>query len=230
MAYDFHTTMNHDHKAGRHAGTKARDAEGRRGFSLVELLIALAITAALLTAVMVSLNTSFMAYQATTEVASTHTISRLAMQRILALVRTGHDFGPYPTNPLDTDLASDFIEFATPSGQVLTIQWVEEADAGAGFSDGEALYVIVTDPYTSIQTPYKLLEGVKAQYRPLNDPDDPGGRIKPFALQYQKGRHLYRATIDLTVVPDDNMSVALDGRNTDVIRLVASAMPRAQMY
>ena len=43
----------------------------RRGFNLVELLLALVISAALLTATMVALNASFMAYQATTEVAST---------------------------------------------------------------------------------------------------------------------------------------------------------------
>ena len=49
-------------------------------------------------------------------------------------------------------------------------------------------------------------------------------------MQYEKGRHLYRATIDLMVVPDDNMSVMLDGNNTETIRLVASAMPRLETY
>ena len=48
----------------------------RRGFNLVELLIALAISATLLTATMLALAASFMAYQSTTEVASTHTLSR----------------------------------------------------------------------------------------------------------------------------------------------------------
>ena len=36
--------------------------------------------------------------------------------------------------------------------------------------------------------------------------------------------------IDLTIVPDDNMSVQLDGDNQQVIRLVASAIPRIQAY
>ena len=53
-------------------------------------------------------------------------------------------------------------------------------------------------------------------------------RIKPFTLYYEKGRTLYRATIDLAIVPDDNMSVELDGQNVEVIRLVASAMPRME--
>ena len=74
----------------------------RRGFNLVELLIALAISAALLTATMVALNASFTAYQMTTEVASTHTIGRLTIERMQALIRTGTDFGPFPVNPRHT--------------------------------------------------------------------------------------------------------------------------------
>lgn len=187
----------------------------RRGFNLVELLLALVICAALLTATMVALNASFMAYQATTEVASTHTISRLTMNRMLTLIRTGKDFGPYPNSPLDATIASDFIEFRTPNDQILSLEWIE-AD--------EALYVSVTDPSSGSETSYQLLGGVKAQY------DEAGNRIRPFTLQFEKGKHLYRATIDLTVKPDDNMSVTLDGNNEDIIRLVASAMPRLAAY
>ena|SRR5436190_11091853 len=194
----------------------------RRGFSLVEMLIAIAITAALLTSTMVALNASFTAYQATTEVASTHTIGRLVMHRMLSLIRTGQDFGPYPSNPLNTVLDSDEIQFRTPEGNVMTLIWKQDADTAHGFNVPEALYVVMTD--ASGDTPYVLLEGVKAQY------DANNVRIKPFTLQFEKGRKLYRATIDLTVKPDDNMSVELDGSNNDVIRLVASAMPRMETF
>ena len=98
----------------------------RRGFNLVELLIALAITAALLSAVMVALNASFVAYQTTTEVASTHTISRLIMNRMLTMIRTGSEFGPYPVNPLESIVTSDFIQFQTSGGAVVTLEWKEE--------------------------------------------------------------------------------------------------------
>jgi prepilin-type N-terminal cleavage/methylation domain-containing protein len=195
----------------------------RRGFNLVELLIALAITAALMAAVMVALRASFMAYQATTEVASTHTISRLIMSRMLTMIRTGSEFGPYPVNPLDTLITSDEMQFKMPEGEIVTLTWREDPDGVNGFPVGEALYVTVDDgvnpPATNL-----LLEGVKAQY----DSSDPPERIKPFTLFYEKGKILYRATIDLAVVPDDNMSVELDGQNTEVIRLVASAMPRME--
>ncbi|MCZ6811585.1 MAG: prepilin-type N-terminal cleavage/methylation domain-containing protein [Planctomycetota bacterium] len=187
----------------------------RRGFNLVEMLIALVITATLLTATMVALDASFMAYQATTEEASTHTISRLIMNRMLTLIRTGREFGPFPVNPQDSLVQDDFIQFLTPNGEVLELRWVEVE---------EALYVI-RDP-GGLNEWHLLLEGVVRQ----DDPNNPGDYIRPFTLEYKLGRRLYRATIDLTVVPDDNMSVTLDGDNQRVIRLVASAMPRTEVY
>jgi prepilin-type N-terminal cleavage/methylation domain-containing protein len=188
----------------------------RRGFNLVELLIALGITAALLTATLVALNASFMAYQSTTEVASTHTIGRLTIHRVLAMVRTGKDFGPFPENPLDSIVSSDFFEFMTADGQVLSLDFVE-AD--------EALYVTITDPDTGDETQHLLLEGVLRQL------DEDGEPVAPFTLQYAKGRNLYRATIDLMIRPDDNMSLDIEGNNDDQqIRLVASAMPRLAAY
>src|SRR5687767_3233171 len=95
----------------------------RRGFNLVELLIALAITSALLTSVLVALNASFMAYQATTEVASTHTIGRLTVHRILAMIRTGKSFEPNPDNPVDTVLTSYSMTFEDTYGQVIKLEW-----------------------------------------------------------------------------------------------------------
>jgi prepilin-type N-terminal cleavage/methylation domain-containing protein len=189
----------------------------RRGFNLVEMLIALAITAALLSATMVALNASFMAYQATTEVASTHTIGRLALLRMMTLIRTGQDFGPYPFNPQDSIVESSEIEFLTPGQQYVRIEWFETPDGAHPV--GNALYVVVDGG-----SPEILLEGVMPAF------DDLGNQIPPFTLEYELGRKLYRATVDITIVPDDNMSVDLDGDNTEQIRLVATAMPRIEAY
>jgi hypothetical protein len=60
--------------------------------------------------------------------------------------------------------------------------------------------------------------------------DDGGDLVLPFTLEFERGRNLYRATIDMTIKPDDNMSVMLDGANEQVIRLVASAMPRMSAF
>ena len=186
----------------------------RRGFNLLELLIGLSISAALLTATMVALDASFRAYQSTTEVASTHTIGRLIMHRMLTLIRTGTEFAPMPDDPLVSIIGSDFIDFRMPppDNSVMTIEW-DEGD--------EALYIVVGG---AGGPRYLLLEGVVPQY------DDGGDLIPPFVLEYDRGFRLYRATINLAIVPDDNMSVTIDGQNQDLIRLVATAMPRMTAY
>ena len=125
----------------------------RRGFNLVELLIALAINAALLSATMVALDASFRAYQSTNEVASTHTIARLAMHRMQALIRTGTEFGPFPASPTISVIESDFIEFMSDSGEVWAIEFVPEE---------EVLY-IVHRPGGDDEERYLLLEGVIPQ-------------------------------------------------------------------
>lgn len=194
-----------------------RSAGARRGFNLVEMLIALSISAALLTAVMVALNASFMAYQMTTETASTHTIGRLTMHRMLTLIRTGRNFGPFPVNPVDSFVTSHFIEFETQDGQQMMLEWVENE---------ERLDVVVFDPGSGVEIVRQpLLEGVVANVDPIT-----GIAVPAFTLEFERGRLLYRATIDLTIRPDDNMSVSLDGDNQQTIRLVASAMPRTATY
>ena len=185
----------------------------RRGFNLVEMLVALAITAALLAATMVALDASFMAYQTTTEVASTHTIGRMAIHRMQALLRTGDQFGPFPTNPLQNVIESDFIEFLTPNGDILTIEYDP---------DVETLFVTVNNGTST--TTYPLLESVQPRF------DADGNRIPPFTLEYVKGRKLRRCTIDFTITPDDAMAVELDGVSSDRIRLVASVMPRITAF
>ena len=194
-----------NHRTIRTSRARQSRRNHRRGFNLIELLIALAITAALLSATMMALYASFNAYQSTTEVASTHTISRLVISRMLALLRTGQDFGPAPVDPMDSTVVSNYIEFYTDNGQLITLDWV---------APDQTLYVVLTDEF-DVDTTYPLLEGVTAC---------------SFTLEYELGYKLHRATIDMTIVPDDNMSVSLDGNNVQVIRLVASAMPRMVAY
>ena len=177
--------------------------------------LALAISAMLLTATLAALDASVTAYQKTTESASTHTIARLTMNRVMAMIRNGRNFGPFPVNPQDTTVQSNFIEFELPDGRIIVLEWVE-AD--------EALYVEVTEPGETASNTYLLLEGVQSQT------DELGNTIPPFTLEYELGRKLYRATIDMTVIPDDNMSIEIEGDEPDQIRLVGSAMPRINAY
>lgn len=205
-----------------HAGRRSLKRSSRRGFNLIELLIALGITAALLTSTMVALNASFVAYQRTTEEASTHTIARLAMHRLLTLIRTGQDFGPFPADPTITVVESNFIEFVDANGQGMALEWVENPVAGRPV--GEALYVVLFDINGAETAAHLLLEGVIAQTDAGGDP------VPPFILDYELGRIVNRVRVDLMVVPDDNASLELEGDRPQFIRLVASAMPRSSAF
>lgn len=200
-----------------------RRARSRRGFNLVEMLLALAISAALLTATMVALRASFNAYQRTTEMASTHTISRLAMHRMLTLIRTGQEFGPFPLDPLETVVESDEIQFMTGSGAVMRLVWNGPGPLGDAALEDNSLYVDFDGQM------HLLLGGVIAQYDPVGSIDE-ADRIPPFTLEYESGRLLYRATINLMIEPDDNLSTDIDQSGMQQIHLVASAMPRSAVY
>ncbi|MAC18968.1 MAG: hypothetical protein CMJ23_04685 [Phycisphaerae bacterium] len=182
----------------------------RRGFNLLEVLIALAITATLLTATLAALDASFRAYQATTKEVSTQSIGRIVMHRMLTLLRTGTEFGPFPTDPRITRIRSDFIEFRTQDDEVVTIRWDRSEELLTYQLEGQA--------------PVELLDGV------VGTTDENGVLIEPFTLEYEQGRRLYRATIDLTVDPSDVIELQIEGDRANSIRLVGSAMPRLEAF
>ncbi|CAG0992031.1 hypothetical protein PHYC_02351 [Phycisphaerales bacterium] len=191
-----------------------------RGFSLIEMLIALTITATLLTATLTALDTSFRAYKVTTEGASTNVVSRMMMSRIMTMIRTGEEFGPYPTDVLDSaqnPVTSTFIEFETANDgagnrQVLRIERRDQSDPQRG--PYELWYVqtdIVNDvPSEAIERP--LLTGVTEA---------------TFTLEYDIGPRLRRATVDLTIKPNDYQDARFSADlETPTIRLVSTVNPR----
>ncbi|MFG0251942.1 MAG: prepilin-type N-terminal cleavage/methylation domain-containing protein, partial [Phycisphaerales bacterium JB038] len=176
---------------------------GRRAFSMIEMLIALTITATLLTATLVALDASFKGYQLTTESASTHVVSRIMMHRLLAMIRTGTDFGPYPSNPLlEPTVNSDYIQMLTDEGDVLEIRY--DADA-------QQINAVI-NPGTADEDIQPMLGGVSAC---------------SFELTYDIGPRLRQASIDITIEPNDDVSLSVEGdENVPPIRLVASVSPR----
>lgn len=193
----------------------------RRGFSLVEMLIALAITASLLTAMLVALDFSFKRYQSTSESASMHVVGRLVTHRILAQVRTGTTFGPSPADvldPLQNPVITDNIEFITEAdraaglNRVTRFEYRPEADPA---DPGVLWYVLIN---ADVDPPVLLEE------RPLLS----GVRSATFTLDFDEENWLLnRAELDITLDPDPelaaNSSVA---EMPDSVRLVASATPR----
>lgn len=192
----------------RGVGQSARSK--RRAFSIVEVLLAISITSLLLSSLLAALSASFRAYQATTESASRHTIARLTMHRLLGLIRTGTQFGPYPANVVtDPIIQSDYVEFVSADGMFVRVEY-RPVD--------EALYAIVDPEGEPVEE--LLLTGVA----PVLDGD--GERVLPFTLQYIKGPLLYRATVDLLIVNDGGVNLELEGDDVPPLRMVASAMPR----
>ncbi|MDZ4830248.1 MAG: prepilin-type N-terminal cleavage/methylation domain-containing protein [Phycisphaerae bacterium] len=182
----------------------------RRGFNLVELLMALAISAALLSATMVALNACFISYQATTEEASTHTVARLVMHRVLTLVRTGTSFGPLPEDALDNLTSGDEIQFTNTQQQAVVISFDSTQGAILMSVDGAAARII--------------LRGVQRTLAP------DGAEVSAFTMEWDQGTRLYRVTLDVTVVGDDSLTTKLDEGLVKPIRLVASAMPRSETW
>lgn len=192
----------------------------RRGFSIAEMLIALTITATLLTATLTALDTSYRSYKVTTEGASTNVVTRMVMQRMMTMIRTGTEFGPYPEDVFDTTtnpVVSTAIEFATRDDgagnrQIVRLERRDQSDAARGPYE---LWYIQTDvtnnvPGTPVERP--LITGVTEAR---------------FTLEYDVGPRLRRATVDLTVKANDYQDAALHADlETPTIRLVSTVNPR----
>ncbi len=191
----------------------------RKAFSLVEVLIALTITATLLTATMAALDASFKSYKANSESASTNVVARIVMQRLTAMVRTGESFGPYPANPITTPtIQSNWIEFVSyrdPAQGIERITRLERRDGDEDTGPFELWYTISTfidGEFDNVQES-PLLTG-------LND--------VVFDMEYDVGPRLRRVTIDLIIQPmnDGDAAIGVGRLETPTIRLVTSASPR----
>ena len=183
----------------------------RRGFSLIEMLVALGICSALLTATLVSLHASFRAYQSTTEQASTHVIGRVVMHRVMGLVRNGVGFGPLPEDPRETSIATDEMTFMDDQDREITLRL-----------DRQHSILLMQVDNTPEQV---LLEGVRG---PI---DTDGSQLGAFQLEYVNGFKLVRASFDLTVAADDTtQDLSVEGDDVVPIRLVGSTAPRRLVW
>jgi len=183
-----------------------RARRARRGFSLIEMLVALAICSALLTATLVSLYASFRAYQSTTEQASTHVIGRVVMHRVMALVRNVVGFGRLPEDPRETSIATDEMTFLDDEEREITLRLDRTHKVLLMQVDGSQEQV--------------LLDGVSG---PL---DTDGTQLGAFQLEYENGYKLIKASFDLTVAADDTAQLSIEGNDVVPIRLVGSTAPR----
>jgi len=185
----------------------------QRGLSLVEMLLALAISAMLLTATMVALDASFKAYADASEQASSQTATRMITQRLLTLIRTSTAHGPLeadsstmpPVTISGDTVTTHFIELLDASGQVMRVEYR---------ADVQELWLVMT-PITGVAVEQPLIGGVTAcTFQCLRRTNDAGLLV------------LHRATIDLTVLPGEDATLSLENGNANPIRVIASTMPR----
>jgi len=197
-----------------------------RGFSLVELLIALTISATLLVATLSALDACFKSYKTTSESASAHVVARMVMHRVSALIRNGEEFGPYPVNPILTPVlvpdppSLEFVSARDEAGLPTEVTRLERRDAPS--------WVIAEGG-----PPFELWN-IRTRFSgglPVGDPEEApllrNVQHVQFTLYYDVGPRLTRATVDLTLRPDDLRDAAIAaGLETLSIRLVTSVSPR----
>ena len=191
----------------------------RRGFSMIELLIALTISSLLLTACLVALDSTFKAYEVTTDSASTHVVSRMVMYRALAMIRQGEEFGPFPMGVLGpTKIDSAYIEFVSLDDEENGLRQVTRLEKLADPDMGQNKYKLVFKRWDYENGVLKDTH----EYPLIRDVLE-----AVFTLEYDRGPRLRQATIDLTIQPDDTQGdhVASD-LSAPVLRLIASASPR----
>jgi prepilin-type N-terminal cleavage/methylation domain-containing protein len=190
----------------------------RRGFSIIEILVSLAITGTLLAASLVALDAAFKSYKQTVDGASTHVVSRMVMNRLMSMVRTGTEFGPSPHDVLlDPVIESTFIEFVTKddgAGNRRIVRMERRAASTPERGPFELWY---------IQRDFAGVTVVANDERPMIT----GLTECSFQLSYDVGPRLRRATVDMTIRPNDAQDASFHSDlEVPTIRLVSSVSPR----
>lgn len=201
------------------------------------MLIALAISAMLLTATMVAIDASFHAYAVAAQSASSQTATRMVTHRLLSLVRTSTAHGPLSTSPghiaewddahdaLDAALQASYTidgpaEDVTMDDGILASNYMELFDSKGNYVVIEyidainQLWVMVVD-LDGNASAQPLLGGVSSALFHTHPRYDSEGVLV-----------LERGSIDITVEPDQDNTMQLEVANLPPIRVVASTMPR----
>ncbi len=187
----------------------------RRGVSLIELLLALAITAMLLTATMVAIDVCFRSYATAAEMASAQAVTRIVTHRLLTLIRTSTAHGPLVPDGSTTPPV-------TLNGQTIESHYIELLDRDDNLvrveydANAQELWLTIT-PNAGAGTPqtHPLIGGVtNCQFYAQRRQDDNGFWV------------LNRGTMDLTVEPGRDATLGIENGNNTPIRMIASTMPR----
>ncbi len=189
-------------------------------FSIVEMLIALAITSVLLTATMVAVDASFRAYAAAAQTASTHASTRMVTNRLLGLIRGSTSHGPTTLSEalaVDPDavmnngvIESNYLDMIDAGGYLIRVEYRAVAQELWYLRDEDGDFVI-----ESTDTAQPMLGGVtRAVFHAR-----PRVNLNNITV-------LERGSIDIEVEPDQDNTLAIETTNLPPIRFMASTMPR----
>lgn len=199
--------------------------ENRRGLGIPELLIALAISSALLVATGAALHTSFKAYGVNQSQSMLAQRARVALHRIITYIRTTQDHQPDNDEPLD-----DF-----HAGLVCTdsaIRMLIDESSGLIFRQQNNALMMV---------PFTISGGIMIEGTPrtLLDGVGPGDFVVTFepmrsTAQMHSGNPNYdqlkRASILLTLRQSEATTLTGDERNSQPVTLSMSVMPRRNFW
>ena len=203
-----------DDEATKRRSDEATKGGSRHGLSIIETLIALAISALLLTATMVAIDASFRAYADTAATASTQTATRLITNRFMSMLRTSTAHGPLVPDPGSNPPV-------TLSGNTLTSNYVELVDSRNNLVRLE--YRSVDEELWVTSTP---LGGGQAIAQPLLSGVSNCQFFVNRRLDSNNVWVLERATMDLTVDAPPDATLSIENGAPQPIRMIASTMPR----
>jgi Tfp pilus assembly protein PilW len=197
---------------------RARGLNGRhcRGLGLAELLISLAISAMLLTAMAVAIDASFKSYQVNEEQSTLTQRARLALYRMLTNIRTTAEHQPYSSNQIAL--------FA--SGQTVT-------DTGLSMFDNNNNQI--TYMYDAPSQQLRMIEG-GATHVMLNGvtsfqvkmmPMKSANAIKTGSLTFDL---LERATILVSLQTNSKTSESSESTGKQTVTISSSVMPRRNVW
>jgi prepilin-type N-terminal cleavage/methylation domain-containing protein len=197
------------------ANRSVRRARRRHGVGLVELLVALAISAALLTATAVAIDASFKSYAINQEQSDLTQRSRLAMYRITSVIRQTQAHQPGTTT-----LANQFKTGKTVSDTAIDMMDLANKPVRYFYDAAEKRLMLHTDSGDHV-----LCDGVESftvRLEPMRSATSirTGG---PWDL-------MKRATLLLTVRTTNQTSVKGEGVGNQTVTLSASVMPRRNTW
>ncbi len=209
--------------------------KNKRGYTLVELLLALSLTALIGAGIAAALNASFIAYASASEMAGTQMSSRMVMNKMMSMIRrsTAHDaYDPNDnTVTLLTPSAANYplktvgIQMILPDESRFCAWWAVNGTYNDA-STGDLWYQNMDASGNLTGTASMMLPRAKCQWT-TDTPATPyvftlGSRISDTGLL------LTRATLNLSVQPDPAAILNIQqakGTDTD-IHLISSPMPR----